>query len=338
MSENKNGSSEPLPRSIQAQLKDVKDHLPFEAIPRSPSEGKTPLVYRGGKSKISTWVINFFPPHHTFVDVFGGGAAISLAKNSSTVDIYNDIGDVSKFFEVLRNYGDDLYRFLTFYPFSREAFQYAVKQKQVMEATVFPSWDVEGYEDSNRPYKVRWAAYYYIVILQSFRHEEGDNSWVGTSTQINMAEHFSSHVDMFPEVIKRLRRVVIERKDFLELINQYDDKTTLFYCDPPYLPETWNTKNGYRHMMTFEQHVQLLLKLQTIDGQCVVSGYPSVLYSEYLNEDNGWRYINKTRLQGIKNGNQEGSSRTECLWIREHELGLWTSPDVSGIFSEEPNL
>lgn len=315
---------------VQKVLKDVKEKLPIEKIPRRPNSEKTPLIYRGGKSSLATWIINYFPPHKVFIDVFGGGAAISLAKSPSGVDVYNDIGDVSRFFEVLRNYGDEVYQFLTFYPFSREAFYYAFKQKKVMEATVFPSWDIAEYEVVNAPYKVRWAAYYYITILQSFRHEEEDNTWV-MSKGVNLANSFASHVDAFPEIIDRLRNVVIEHKDFLELIEQYDSSDTLFYCDPPYLPDTWTSGKSYKHEMTREQHASFLETIIKIKGQCVISGYPSTMYNMFLSKENGFYTVEKTRLQGIKNSNQDGSNRTEVLWIKEHNVGIWSSFDVSGV-------
>lgn len=325
------------PPKIQVQAKDMKEKLPIEKIIRKPNNDKTPLIYRGGKSSIATWVISYFPPHHTFVDVFGGGAAISLAKNPSALDVYNDIGDVSRFFEVLRDYGDEVYSFLTFYPFSREAFKHAVKQKKVMEATVFQSWDVPGYEGANRYYKIRWASYYYITILQSFRHEEEDESWI-VSKGVNLASSFASHVDAFPETIDRLRSVVIEHKDYREILTQYDSKDTLFYLDPPYLPQTWESGNAYKHEMSYQEHEYMLDHLATLKGQFVVSGYPSALYDGMLVDNLKCQRFEKTRLQGLKNSNQEGSDRTEVVWRKVDHNDLWTQTNVSRVLSGETNV
>ena len=37
-----------------------------------------------------------------------------------------------------------------------------------------------------------------------------------------------------PEVALRLLRVQIENRPALDVINLYDGRETLFYCDPPY--------------------------------------------------------------------------------------------------------
>lgn len=318
--------SEPKqPPKVQKTLKESRVSIPKDKLIRKPSdELKTPLIYRGGKSAISSWVISYFPPHYRFVDVFGGGAAISIAKNPSGIDIYNDIGDVARFFEVLRDYGDEVYSFLTFYPFGRYTFKSAITHRELMYKTIAHSWNIKEYEEPNRFYKVRWAAFYYISVLQSFRHEEGDTSWI-ISKDINLAEHFANHVDDFPRIIDRLRRVVIEHMDFRSLIEMYDGKDTLFYCDPPYLPDTWTSGHGsYEHEMSEEQHRQLLCMIQACDAQVVVSGYPSDLYDEYLHGDFGWIRVEKERVSGIKNASQSSSSRMEVLWIKRKQDELWS--------------
>ena len=43
-------------------------------------------------------------------------------------------------------------------------------------------------------------------------------------------------VDALDEIASRLLRVQIENRPAIDVIRLYDEKTTLFYCDPPYVP------------------------------------------------------------------------------------------------------
>jgi len=70
------------------------------------------------------------PQHHTYVEVFGGGASLLFAKEPSPVEVYNDIwSDVVNFFRVLW----DEEKFKRFYyfdinnPYSREEFNWCKK-------------------------------------------------------------------------------------------------------------------------------------------------------------------------------------------------------------------
>lgn len=276
-------------------------------------EDKTIIVYRGGKISISNWVIENFPPHRIFVDVFGGGAAISLAKSPSDVDVYNDVGNVALFMQVLKDYGDGLYRALYFTPWSREIFEECHKEKDKL-------LDVALINDNeyNEVNWVSWARAWYVSMLQSFRHEEDDPSWL-VSKGVNTAESFANHVDDLPKVVDRLRKVIIEHKDFADIIKVYDGPDVLFYLDPPYVPGTWEGE-GYRNEMPFSRHEEMLDYLVTkLKGQAVVSGYPSELYDNKLS---GWKRITKTRKGMMRNSKQSATDRTEVLWIKEHHAGF----------------
>lgn len=56
------------------------------------------------KNQLAPWIVSQFPAHEVFVDVFGGSAAITLAKPPSTVEIYNDADEsLVNFFRVVRD-------------------------------------------------------------------------------------------------------------------------------------------------------------------------------------------------------------------------------------------
>ena len=60
--------------------------------------------YPGGKWPIRKVVISAFPPHKTYVDVFGGSAALIIAKEKSDGEVYNDKSEeLANFFRVVKH-------------------------------------------------------------------------------------------------------------------------------------------------------------------------------------------------------------------------------------------
>src|SRR5271168_1781847 len=64
----------------------------------------TPLNFFGSKTKLAPQIVRHFPPHLTYVEPFGGSAAVLFAKEPAKVEVYNDIdGELVNFFRVLRH-------------------------------------------------------------------------------------------------------------------------------------------------------------------------------------------------------------------------------------------
>jgi DNA adenine methylase len=135
-------------------------------------------------------------------------------------------------------------------------------------------------------------------------------------TRSGMNEQVSawlSAIDGLPEVHQRLRRVAILNQDAVDVIRQQDGPRTLFYLDPPYLHETRSTTGEYQHEMSDEDHRRLLTVLAEIEGDFVLSGYPSKLYEEFQ-KDCGWR----TDVKMIDNKSSKAASKEtkpETIWM-----------------------
>lgn len=267
----------------------------------------TPVVYYGGKTTLADDIIEQIPPHTTYVEVFGGGAAVLLKKLPSENDVYNDPGNVSLFFKVLQDHGEKLVEKLYLTLYSRENFNISRSTiEQVKE-----SGDL-----------VEWARLWYIQVYMCYTHEEDNNSW-RISKQMNAADAWSNHVERLPLVVNRIRRTIIEHQSFEYIIPTYDLPTTFFYCDPPYVSSTRAANDTYRYEMSNSEHEKFLQLITKIKGQAIVSGYDSELYNRYLQ---GWRTVRKTHRSAIHNSSStELSDRTEVLWIKEHSHGLWSS-------------
>lgn len=85
----------------------------------------TAFIYPGGKAKISSWVISFFPGHKIYVESFGGAAGVLLNKEPSPLEVYNDLNsNLVTFFRVLRDKekAAELIRRLRLTPYAREEY------------------------------------------------------------------------------------------------------------------------------------------------------------------------------------------------------------------------
>lgn len=90
----------------------------------------------------------------------------------------------------------------------------------------------------------------------------------------------------------------------------------LIYCDPPYLIETRTSKRRYRHEYSRQDHLDLLNLLKTLPCRVILSGYPSALYDDTLED---W---NRVELQAMT----WGGPRTEKLWYNyEIDRAHWAT-------------
>lgn len=260
---------------------------------------RSPLKYHGGKTYLAQWIISYFPPHKRYVEPFFGGGSVLLAKDPEGVaEFANDIyGELADFWFVLANTPDRMLKALWATPLSQESFDTAVKQLA----------------DNDR---VRRATAFFVRNRQSRQGLGRDYCTPTSRLRRGMNENVSawiSAVDGLPEVHQRLRRVEIWNRDVRECIRKLDSVDTLFYLDPPYLPETRQTKEAYQFEMSTEDHAGLLQHLSLIEGKFVLSGYPNCLY-DVAAAANGWRVADReTPLHSSSKQNK--GTKVERLWM-----------------------
>ncbi len=268
-----------------------------------------PFKWVGGKRRLVPLLLSLLPAHVTYVEVFGGAAALLLAKPVSSLEVYNDLDQgVVHFFRMLRDpeYGLELQRRLVLTPYARTEY----------------AWCRTTWAEVTDP--VEKARRWYVVARQSF----GGNfahAW-GRSLHGDKAEPqaFAHAVAGLWRVAERFHGVQVEGDDFRTLISRYDSPTTLFYCDPPYLPETW-TGGGYQHELTRADHLQLLQFVTACQGMVILSGYDHPLYRAHLA---GWQRVTRRLACPIAHAHQRrrGGERTEVIWVKPNatrQLTLW---------------
>ena len=259
-------------------------------------------------------ILPLFPPHHTYVEPFGGGASVILAKPPSPVEVYNDIDSgLVNLFRVLRDpkQFQEFYRKVSLTPYSREEHRFCL----------------ETWENCEDP--VEKAYRFFILVRQGFSGKIGTGWSFSVTTSIHkMARATASYlsaIEMLPEISARLLQVQIENKDFREIFAIYDTPRTLFYCDPPYVQSARKDKKVYRYEMSDDDHKELLDILLGIKGLAVVSGYDNPLYK--VLDEAGWeRYefetvcfaLGRTRWTGVqgKGAALRLAPRTEVVWVK----------------------
>ena len=245
--------------------------------------------YHGGKVRLADRIVGLFPPHETYVEPFGGGAAVLLAKPRSRLEVYNDLdGDMVTLFRVVRDRPDELARAITLTPFARAEHKTAYQDAE---------------HDLERARRV--------LIRSHFGH---GSSGIHRTTGFRAAglragtlpvHCWASLPETVAEAGERMRGVVIECRPAVQVMHAHDGDGTVHYVDPPYLPETRDRGRDYRHEMTRSDHVDLLDCLRSLRGVVVLSGYASALYDDALN---GWRRIE------IKTVADRAAPRTEVIW------------------------
>jgi len=248
------------------------------------------LSYFGSKWRLAPWIISHFPPHTCYVEPFCGSASLFLRKPPAEFEVINDIdGEVTNFFRVLRNKGDELIRAILATPYSRAEFDEA---RIPVEDTL---------ERARRYYIQAWQGW--SGFGSPWRYQKRHHGGKSVINDWNAVEHL-------PAIIWRLKKAQIENADALEIVERYDQPRTLFYIDPPYLPETRSKRwrhGGYRYEFDEDCHQQLLARLQEIQGMAIISGYPSELYERQLAH---WRRV-ETRARTTNTANLG----TEVIWL-----------------------
>lgn len=263
------------------------------------------LKYPGAKWRIADWIIEHFPSHKVYLEPFFGSGAVLFKKDVSYIETINDLdGNIVNLFRVVREHPQELARAIDLTPFARDEF---------IDCSIQSSDFIE----QARRTLVRYH--------QSFgTSNSSKRSWrnVQTAGGPRCATMWSYLPEAICTCCERLKQVQIENTDAIELIKRYNDKDTLIYCDPPYLPET-RKKNIYACEMDNEDHMELLSVLKVSKSKIILSGYDNEMYNSALQD---W-YTDEKRTVA-----QMGLHRTEKLWMNfAPGLTLWEAMEEDSV-------
>lgn len=255
--------------------------------------------YPGSKWSIAQWIINFFPPHRSYLEPFFGSGAVLFTKSRSSIETVNDLdGDVVNLFEWIRRDPERLAKEVYWIPYSREVYDratdaYRFETDSLRRAVFFLTKMMMGHGFRTNEIKAGWKN-----DVQGREAAYAAKGWCDTPGRIM-------------EAAERLRGVQIENRPALEVINRFNYSNVLIYADPPYL---LNTRHGkqYACEMTNADHADLLDALLAHKGPVLLSGYDSPMYSDALR---AWH------REEIDARAQTATKRREVLWMNFEPAG-----------------
>lgn len=277
------------------------------------SNAKSVLRYFGGKGWLAKHLISLFPEDHTystFVDLFGGGGHVITQKARTTrVEVFNDKdADLVNFLLVLGGpKREELKRLLRSLPTSRYLFE---KWQDEWFNGIRPVNDVE-----------RAVRYYYIQRMKIVPHPNEKSGFRASKTK-NTATDFQNSIKNLDEFACRFKSIVIEQKDFRDIIAIYDSPKTFFHCDPPYPNKEHLYKGGFKR----QDHIDLAHLLSKIQGKAMVTYYADPLIFELYSS---WRMETvDAAVGGVTKGElgQKRNWKTEHIfmnYLEERQLTLW---------------
>jgi len=233
----------------------------------------------GGKFNHLKWLLPLLPECHHYCEPFGGSAAVLLNRPPSSVETYNDMdGEVANFFRVLRDQKNRLIEAIGLTPFSREEFHRAVST----------NGNAQSLPDLER------ARLFFVRARQArtgLAQTASLGRWANCKNtsragMSGVVSRWLGSVEQLPEIALRLLRVQIENRPAIDVIRLYDEKSTLFYCDPPYVHSTRGDSKAYSFEMRDDEHRCLAQTLAKCRGKVAVSGYRCDLMDELYG---GWR-------------------------------------------------
>ena len=183
--------------------------------------------YPGGKTLIRRWIINNFPEHKQYVEVFGGAGSVMVGKDRSESEVYNDVNsDCIKFFEAVKHHGEELAEWMEATPYSRELFERWTDE--------YPEWPDDIVEHAGRFAFIQNANFGGKLLGESsatYSVNKADN----TRLDKGGSKVWAGKPDDIRWLTERFKAVNIEHLDFQELMNKYDKPGAFYYCDPPYI-------------------------------------------------------------------------------------------------------
>ena len=241
------------------------------------------ICWIGGKKLLRKQIVELFPEKITrYIEVFGGGGWVLFASDQhAKFEVWNDYNsDLVNLYKCVKYHAEELLRELEYMINSRELFFDYISQL-----------DSRGLTDIQR------AARFYMLIRCSYSATMDSFG--------NKPRNLARFKERFGEIQKRLENVLIENKDFADLLRIYDKEDTLFYLDPPY----YKTE-GYYQGFCRADHERLCEALKKVKSKWILS-YNADPYIEELYKD--FHIIKTTRNNNMTARYRENREYSELI-------------------------
>ncbi len=277
-----------------------------------------PIAWVGGKRSILSEILCRFPlEFDRYIEVFGGSGVVLFGKEETAFEVWNDMNnDLYNFYYCVKYKHLELLRELRFLPLnSRTEFSL---MKDFLNGKPFPPEDLETEKKLALEYFTGPDAQEIISILTS-RCTFGDVSRAAAFFKLNrlsygsgMTSYNSQPCDLrrfygqIHAAYDRLCEVILENKDFENLIAQYDRPGAFFYADPPY----YMAEDIYAVEFSQDDHYRLFEALCRAQGKWLLSYNDDPFIRELYKYFPQYRF---TRLSNLVQRYEGGTEYGEIL-------------------------
>lgn len=203
----------------------------------------------GGKNHLKKQIITLIPNDcNRYIEVCGGAGWVLFGKEKTKgqIEVFNDIdGDLINLYLQIKN--------------NCEALQNEIDW--IQSRKLFNSYRYE-IEKSVQLTDLQRAARYLYLIKCSF----GSNR----NSFATAPKNVFNIIEELPKYKERLKSVIIENRDFEDLINTYDRPSACFYVDPPYVNSEKYYNKKYCNF-NIADHKRLNNCLKAIKGRFILS-------------------------------------------------------------------
>ena len=209
----------------------------------------SPFPWPGGKRALQKTLLALIPKHKIYAEVFAGSAKLLFAKDAAHLEVMNDLnGDVTNFFRVAKHRPAELAERFELECIHAERFR-NLRAKPELE------------DEIDRALRFAYLVWY------SFGAK--GQHFASSSGRCPKAKRPLDRVRALLQMTaQRLSAVLIEQKDFAEILPRYDSTETFFYLDPPYV--TFQA-NGRYQPLTKDHRIKLFALLANLKGKFLMS-------------------------------------------------------------------
>lgn len=264
---------------------------------------RSPLIWFGGKGKIHHHIIKHFPNHKCYAEPFVGAAHIIANKEPVDCEIVNDIdGELVNFLIMARSETKELMEKCEALPYSREMY--------------------ERWKRAEPPNDEMSRAVRFFYLNRSGIAKGNADSGLCTNTgwrhshSTNTARAYYNAVDSIKEFSERMKNVMIDCRDFREIIRVYDAPHTLFYVDPPYIGREKYYAGGF----TEQDHRDLAELLGKVEAKVILSYYDDPMLDEMYSS---WNRETFQASRQVVNGNNNGAEELLLMNFDNGQLTLF---------------
>ena len=279
----------------------TKSHHTNKLSPWVSPKVRPAVKTHGGKWYLARNIINHFPrPMGRFIETHGGGANVTnnLAHHMYCEAFLNEKNPaIFTVHLMVKHQAEKLQDSLRDIPYCEESF---LKWKDCDPANL----------------DMLQLAVKSIVVSRMSRGGLGESFAKSNRLrggQMGDKNAWDNALADLPRLSQQLQKVQLLQRDGTELIREMgSDFNTLFYCDPPYLPEVRTAKRAYNEFeMTPEEHVSLLEALQAVKAKAIISHYRCDMYDTALA---GWRRV-EFEIANHSGQGQTKNRRIETIWL-----------------------